>query len=203
MSATPALSAAQAEVHAEIGRSLVFFQQLERAEKMLLKVSGASVIVALAPTLHSPAAPGSKATFGQLTEPLLEHVLQGLEESDIPALPSDGIHPSVSFHLSVPLSDEQRDSIRSRLQRAVAVRNDIVHHSLDWIQLGTVEQCHATCDRLRRERAEFESLLRMFQAILAPLPELMRRTEIELRNQLQAKLDSAGDPPAAPTRRDT
>ncbi len=203
MSAIPTLSAAQAEVHAEIGRSLLFFQSLERAEKDLLRLSGRTVIASPTPKIDSPAAPSPKATLGQLIDPILEHVLREAPDPDRVVLPSDGTHISAAFHFGIELSEEDRESIRLRLQRAVAVRNDLVHHSLDWLKIGSVEQCQTACDLLRRERAEFESLLRMFQGILAPLPELMRRGVIEVLNQLQAKSDSAGVRPAAPTRSDT
>lgn len=182
------------EVEAEIGRSLLFFQSLERTQKELLRLSGLSVTLGPQPKIHSPALPDAKATFGQLVDPTMDHVLRSLSQEDVEAMPVTGTPPKVSFYFSVGLTDADREAMRLKLQQAVAARNELVHHSLDWIRCETPEECQATCARLRAQREPFKSLHRHFLRLLDDF-RILSRQGLEA---FKASLPT-GPAPAAPT----
>jgi hypothetical protein len=163
MSDSSAMSSLEEEVFREVGRAILAFQQLERMLKFVTRrwrIAGTpEQIVALAQSLQ---AKPDRRTLGRLVDEFEKNHLQAAEVEPLET-------PWLSFQLYVDLKPDAAEDYAKKLAAVVKKRNDLVHHSLEWLRLDSESGCKASLARLhelnKETRAVHDDVKRMLDFV--------------------------------------
>lgn len=149
------------ELYQQIGRNVLLYQQVEHVLKKLIKKARLSFSLSpqdFAQTAEKP----DKRTTGQLVDPFLS-----LFEEPAPIEQRDGFSPEkiwFSLSFTFKLTPEETQTYKNQLQKVISARNELIHHSLQQIQLASVQSCREMIKELEERR---EEIFRMRDCLLS------------------------------------
>jgi len=173
MSDSLAMRSLKEEVFREIGRAILAFQQLELMLKFVTsrgRIAGTpEQIIAWAQSLQ---AKPDRRTLGLLVDELEKNHLKAAEVE-----PPET--PWLSLQLYIDLEPDAADDYAKKLATVVERRNDLVHHSLEWLRLDSDSGCKAALARLhelnKETRAVHDDVKRMLDLVRLD-PERLKST---------------------------
>lgn len=175
------------DVLREIGRNVLLFQHLEQLLKFVLnrgRVAGSlAQIKAILERLQTQP---DRRTLGQLIEPLLENHLS--TDAPLAEPPYGNNAPWLALQVGFQVDRKQREEFEQALERAVKARNDLIHHSLDWLRLDSVASCQKSLRRLQAMHQENQAVYESMKAIVNLAQTAAPLMEEELKKALQEKL---------------
>ena len=143
----PEVEAARARVFQLIGRNVLRFQRIELVLKSLVAGSQISITAGEVPTAHERRIQATnKKSMGLVAGQLFEEVLsnQPPADDDVPvsreeAKAGNKAHIGFSWKIHIPM--EEHLHWKTRLQKLIEERNELIHTSLLRLNLETLEGC--------------------------------------------------------------
>lgn len=180
------LSQAKAQVFEEIGRSVIAYQLVERFLKILLNRGRFSGKVEEIQSLQRKLAENSdKRTLGQAIADFFEHHVGPPTDAESGEPQRTDGSLWISFHVKFPLTESEQADLEKQLHAVVDQRNDLIHHSLDWMQLHDVAACHAVTARLRSQQPQLKALMDRIRLMVQTLYTAHDQLVDQLKQELE------------------
>jgi hypothetical protein len=146
-----ALQTLQREVQRLLGRCLLRLQQYERLHKTIVahrEISGPAH--ALDKVRAARVRDTAGKTLGALVEDLNRSFLVTFENDEVveDVDNSSEVVPSVSFRMTLGLSNADLAQTKKERKELVKLRNNLVHHFIDQHDLGSLDGCREAQDAL-------------------------------------------------------
>lgn len=172
MSIPPAeLEAAKTKVFTLIGRNVLRYQQLETLLKALVSLCDIK-LEGINPTDWTLPDPKSdKSTMGTITKVFFEKVVTAEQKEEPPKETKPDVF-QFRFQMHLPVGAEAHVAWMNRMQRLITARNDLIHHSLNHLQLESVEECRTTCVELEARGAEVAKEVQLLKNLIKSWSEM-------------------------------
>jgi alanyl-tRNA synthetase len=176
---------ARDELYRRIGRNVVNFQYLEATlRSMVPMLYNKSTLKELQAHQSEVSPKQEKSTFGTLVSSYHERLSRSKELLN-ENVPDEGLdEPTLTFGLSIEVTEETAAQRRSALVNLVAERNRLIHEDLLNVDLKSREECEELSARLdeqytriRRHLDHFNSLRTNFQEMAAEFGRLLESDE--------------------------
>ncbi len=161
------LERARAEMFEQFGRCVVALQHVEQLFKAVLNLGSFRGTLKQFRGHHEKlTAAVDKRTLGQLVESFLENHLVPVGDDTPPTEPpANPTEMTMACTFRIQLTPEQRAGLEKRLEKLTEQRNNLIHHSLDWLKWKTPEDCRTSLRQIKQQREELEPLRRELLSI--------------------------------------
>lgn len=178
------LSSLRDEAFRSIGRNVLLFQSLERHLKFILnrgRVSGTPAQIQAA--IDNLAGNSDRRTLGQMVDAFVEQHLS-VDNASEESPPGPGCL-WIAVHITFPLGTKQRKELEEMLEQGLRARNDLIHHSIEWLRLDSLQGCQDTVRRLKDLERETQSAVDRVREMVSLMRELAPRLAKELRRAIE------------------